>query len=272
MEEVKATACQAQHSFEDIMKCYGLLSLIIPWEKLRNQFEVAVAGSSTLFAFMHLFGHFSSMLQGKDPWFMNQEPVSDFDVFVAGRHGSTSSNFRNFVKKVLAKIKRTHEVLEVKMKKNKYCFDESTYEVDIVNVYIREFALPISFVQSPRCSTVYEVVQKFDIDVVQVLLPFHHFSFYMTPATYKSISTDVANVKDFVFEDVPTETERGTLARTLQRMQKYKARGFVFQNMPRLSFFRQKPAAAPVTTEDVAKHWLEFDGNAPTFLTTECKK
>ena len=157
---------------------------------------------------------------------------SDIDLFVCGELGSTHSKFRAYVEECKERCTEFGvKVLSTKFHKNRYVIKNQS--VLIADLEIAGLDSVISFVQAPNVRTVMEVVETFDIDVVQVVYNCFTCEFTIEPGIKERIANMHAIVKPFHTEKhCPSEFEKRRQSVTYYRMKKYEKRHFVFINSP----------------------------------------
>ena len=196
---------------------------------------VVVAGSAALY--LHMIER--RILPRWDP--------NDLDVFVTGSMARRASKFRSYVNRFVNMVELSSFTLEeVEEHFNYYCLRD--HKVLIINVKVKEFGIPFSFVQCPHLKDGTEVVDTFDINIVKVWIQIDTVRIVMNPEVYHCIAAKIAKVEDVVWSDVvPSRFDRAKLTSTLRRMEKYRKRGFRFLDTPL------------IMTEDDAENRVDSD-------------
>ena len=133
-------------------------------------------------------------------------------------------------------MERSNRTIEsVKTKTNNYVY--AADEVSIVDVKIEGIDKTLSFIQCYRDSTIQEVVNRFDIDICQIIYHIHEQGFELDESVAESIADGYGNVRFEPIEenDGPFDPgyeidfdsfNAGRKAMTEERVSKYSQRGF----------------------------------------------
>ena len=158
----------------------------------------------------------------------------DADYFITGE---------NFFSRVDVLIMLLREVVEAhgktltveKAQPHLYACPNRT--IWTVNVRIQGLDTKLSFVESPECKNMKEVLENFDVSVAKVMYDCKGTGMLLTRSDVLSqIKGGVANVKDFeVGLLYPTLFQCRRITSTLNRMNKYGERGYMFLNYPKLN-------------------------------------
>ena len=164
-------------------------------------------------------------------------PPGDVDIFVCGKNGSSEEEFRKFMNSVV--VKKLKEIYRfpssAKFIGCEYCF--RGVECHIANLVIPGISSKLSFISSPGCENVKQVINRFDIDVCKVICNIHFEQYEVEESVKEHIKGSKAAVHDLVFgKCIPDKFDIYKCMRTLQRMKKYNERGFVFTNGGGLCF------------------------------------
>lgn len=205
-----------EKNVKEYQKCKRMLKQMIPNEYSLSR-EVAVSGSSALL------------------WWQTEQRIgpewegpNDVDVFVAGRPGSNGEVFTMFVNAVIDNVESKGIKIAHLRGKN------STYIVrgrrtNIVDVRISGCKFKMSFVQCPLANNIDEVVACFDIDICKVIYHIHDGSFSVAACVERSICLGTAEISSIrLDEHGPSQFDMARVKKTLERMKKYKERGFKF--------------------------------------------
>ena len=204
----------------DVVK--RLLRHAVPRHLTRRN-EVAIAGSAAL--------HWYQGQTNVGPLWTD---IGDIDIFVAGPNGSTEANFKDFVLSIVQRFEAAHHVVE-----SVECYKCLVYgptvggDICICDVMVRDISVCLSFVQSPGCLTARSVMEKFDIDICQVMYDIHRQTFELSVRTRANIRAGTAVALPLLFESDDGNVSLGDMIRvrkTLLRMRKHHARGYVFGN------------------------------------------
>ena len=196
----------------------SLLRYVIPRECSRDN-EVAIAGSAALCWFQDLW-------EVGPMWGV----PGDVDIFVCGKNGRTKGQFSKFMNSILKKLRQIYRhPSAVECFDSAYCFRGLVCHIS--NLKIPGISLKLSFISSPGCNNVKEVVDQFDIDVCKVIYNVHHEEYEVEESVKKHIKMCKAMVTDLTFGgSVPDRFDIYKCSKTLGRMEKYTKRGFVFIN------------------------------------------
>ena len=198
-----------------------LVKAIIPKSCL-DSFEVGVAGSCVL--------DWNAVREGDcmDWW------PGDLDIFVCGQNGLQIGMFIRFMNTVMANLRSArYNVLHVDTHMNGYNSPmEMVYIRDIV---IEGFSTKISFIQCPMDATVFDTVERFDLDTVTVVYDFSRNAFH-TQNWHRADGLKVRKmaVCPFVHELIAKERidpggceqRMNRLLDTVDRIAKYQRRGW----------------------------------------------
>ena len=117
---------------------------------------------------------------------------------------------------------------------NLYAFADQP--IWIVNVRISNLETPISFIQSPNCRNMYDVIDKFDIDIARVFYDCASSGHvFVNSNTFESIRAGFAETDDFIVNPGgPTAFQAKKISSTLGRMHKYGEgeRKYTFRSYP----------------------------------------
>ena len=161
---------------------------------------------------------------------------NDFDIFVCGMYGETKSSFCNFMQIVTdnAKMHGVYSVEKRKMWKNNYVYSDES--ILICDIWVAGFDVKFSFVQCPRDSNIWSVVERFDIDIVKLCYNIHTGICLPKPGIKEMIEKRCLHVCNFdTKHSAPTNFEKRKIISTLRRMNKYHSRGFVIENYPNIN-------------------------------------
>ena len=209
--------------------------------------EEGISGSSVTAV---LEGHFSrnrgGMLRGR--WKAGIDdgegvPVSDVDVFIGGVAGSTRAGFRIRVREVVSKLEAIagRRGLAVTVEEERiHPYAEMGRKIIIQDVKVEGYSFKLSFVQAPTSGTLFEVTEKFDIDVCKVMYNPWKNEMYAMLDVVVVIERGKASVCDYVLrQKKPSKYDVRQVSSTLKRMRKYGERGYKFRKYPRLTMGRE---------------------------------
>lgn len=167
----------------------------------------------------------------------------DYDVFVAGHHGKSKESFMKFVHMMLERIARLgHGVAPCAGGAAYQIYVRGGEKIWIMNFYISGITKIVSFVQSPRCDNLAEVVEGFDIDVCKVIYNLYTQKTSCSADVEEQIRRGTSKAMGLLFEDgVPSPTDGRIVARTVHRIRKYIFRGFAFPGCVGVYFNGGKP-------------------------------
>lgn len=210
----------------------------------RASFQVAVAGSFSLYCFM-------KKVLDKEPNFV----PNDCDIYVLSE---TIELFNDYVSKFLSFASETFPSSSVRLTLPRKCSSYSLpemKEVTVRDLKLSETFVKLSFIHYQGAKVIDDVVGNFDIDIVTVSFDIFRKSFRLTSDTKLAISAMKATVvRPFVFKDsVPTDNEQQSLHETFDRMRKYKKRGFSFTNVPTIVTKSDVKAIEELEDEDEKK-------------------
>ena len=153
----------------------------------------------------------------------------DVDIFVCGSDGQTQDAFKAAVYGMIDQLKdKGYLVGRITVKKNLYILRD--VPVLIINMSVAGCqGSRMSFIQCPRDSTPEDVVARFDINIVQVIYDIATGEFCMEDDVRKSIEVRKAEIKKIRCQfTAPNEDEVRKIICTLERVAKYRRRGFSF--------------------------------------------
>lgn len=227
--------------WSSLQKASDLLKLIIPKScSVKN--EVGIAGSASLL-----------MYQEKHRVGPKWGPNGDIDVFVAGRFGRSETHFFAFVYRafsILSRIGETPHLMDRYMSYGRHNLRFWVFDFEIPGVLGK-----ISFVQSPDCDNLKEVVAHFDINVCRVVFNPCTKKFWCSRRVALDISKRAATVDGVVFsKHGPTDDDIVQVTRVLNRMAKYGKRGFRFANGGGVSLIRLHDSAKRIPAKRSLLH------------------
>lgn len=207
-----------------------LLKAILPADVRGKEDYIAVAGSAPLFWLQR---------------FENVGPIwpsgpADIDVFVCGIH---SDYFSGFVEQVLAKIAAEHYVV-TKMDRYHHSYGGLRGKLEICDLTIRSVQRKLSLIQCPSyAGGIQFVIDSFDINVCRVVYSIDKDEIRVAKDVYKSIKMFEATVADVPFgRGGPDRLVAKKVSKTIERMAKYRTRGFRFRNGGGVVFVPSVPA------------------------------
>ena len=201
---------------KDYENCKRILKEMIPIEHSLSN-EVAVSGSSALLWW-----------QAHERIGPEWEGPNDVDVFVAGRPGSSDGLFMMYVKAVIENVKSKGIEIDV-LEERISAYVVRGRRTNIVDVHVPGCKFKISFVQCPLACNVNEVVACFDIDICKVIYHIHNGSFSLAACVKRSICLGIAEISSIrLDEHGPSQFDISRVKSTLERVKKYKERGFKF--------------------------------------------
>jgi hypothetical protein len=163
---------------------------------------------------------------------------NDVDIFVTGMQASREVKFEQVCEyfKGRAELKG-HVVESVNERMNFYC--QMGIPVRIVDVKLKSFSIPFSFIRYQHVSCGAHVVDNFDINIVQVWMEIYSGALTANDDdVWYCIDNGIAKVSQVVWEEAfPSAFEQKRLELTFARMRKFTERGFYFQEPP--SIFTQ---------------------------------
>lgn len=207
-----------QKYWSDVYVATRILRYVLPRECCAKG-EVVIAGSAALH------------------WYQEKERIGpkwkdpgDIDIFVAGPLGKNKVTFVKFVRCILEAIRRSgHEILWSRVFKNPYCIRNRS--VWIVDFKVSGIDMTFSFVQSPKCKKIEEVIAGFDIEVCKVAYHVHSETFTIEAQTHMMIKHHLAVATGTIFSCKgvgPDDFDQKRVLSTLKRIRKYTLRGFEF--------------------------------------------
>ncbi len=128
----------------------------------------------------------------------------------------------------------THGTKVIHSKTFKKHYVETKGPIEITDVMIQGCPMNISLIFNTYVKSVPDIIGRFDLDVVMLCMDVEVTNYCLSDDVAKAIKDRKATVmKEFRFESsVPTNWERGLLYSTLERMEKYKERGYAITNFP----------------------------------------
>ena len=200
------------------------LSHMVP-DNTSHKNYLCVAGSAPLT--WYLVSHYTTV--SKQLLFF----PNDIDIFVFGEPAATKRQFRNYVRWLLKHTdRRQYPICEYNSHDNWYVFPDRP--IHIIDIKVRHMRPRISFVQCPADSTPQQVVDRFDINIVQVIYDIKTGRISIADDIISSIFRQEATVRDLiVHHQFLPRREFKIFAMTLRRINKYEKRGFVFKNPPK---------------------------------------
>lgn len=161
--------------------------------------------------------------------------VNDVDIFVGGKDGESDEGFERAVwsmvqniKAVCSKKGKTVRVGE--SRKNLYVRWHGY--VLIKDVFIDGHDIKLSFIQCPDTRSINDCVRRFDIDVCQVMFNPYLKELYADMRVVTSIDGGDARAVDFrMSDDGPDDIDIGKVVSTLERIRKYRKRGYQFDTL-----------------------------------------
>ena len=186
-------------------------------------FEIGIAGSFALWCYM------TFVLQMPEVSFI----PNDCDVYICC---PTRTEFRHVLRRFSNYLKNNAVQYRVtKFRYNKYT--AADYPLYIRDYKFRGNETNISFIHDKHATTLRNVIEQFDMNIVQVILYFWNNFYDIQPNVRSAIlSKQVTVIREFIFENnVPDKPEVALLLNTYRRMIKYKKRGFAFTNTPLVS-------------------------------------
>ena len=161
---------------------------------------------------------------------------NDADYFIIA---ATAALFFTRVNQIIALLSKVVEDYNVRLSvkepyQNFYAYNEQP--IWIVNLRIGHLETPISFIQTPNCRNMYEVIDKFDIDVARVFYDCASSGkVFVNSNIFESIRAGFAETDDFVVNPGgPTAFETRKISSTIGRMHKCGEgeRRYTFRNYP----------------------------------------
>lgn len=174
-------------------------------------------------------------------WFLLSQPEhsispehlfrpNDIDIFVYGDPAETHETFYDFFITLTNNI----ETAGYTITSRSQCFNWYVLPhqpVRIINITVKGLKSNLSFIQCPEDNTPQEIVDRFDMDIVQVIYDIERQSIVIADDIRRNILKRQATVKDFVFDHhFPFDRDHKMYAATSSRMFKYIKRGFTFRS------------------------------------------
>ena len=169
---------------------------------------------------------------------------NDVDIFVTGTQASRAAKFDHVCEHFKGKAElKGHAVESVKERMNLYCV--MGIPVRIVDVKLKTFSIPFSFIKYQHASCGAHVVDNFDINIVQVWMDIYSGALTANDDdVWYCIDNGIARVSQVVWEEaMPSVFKQKRLELTFARMRKFTERGFYFQQPP--SIFSQNELTVP---------------------------
>ena len=129
-------------------------------------------------------------------------------------------------------MERSNRIIEsVETKINNYVYANDV--INIVDVKVEGIDKTLSFIQCHHDSTVQDVINRFDIDICQVIYHIHEQGFELDESVAEHIADSCGHVRFepleedvFGYENDLDDFNAGRKTRTEERVSKYSQRGF----------------------------------------------
>ena len=204
-----------------------LLKVIIPADGYADD-AIAVAGSAPLF-WLQRFGEVGPV------WFGGPK---DIDIFVCGKY---AHNFEALVEHVKVKLEAEHYyIVDVRNYVHNYAC--ATGKVRICDFTISSFHRKLSLIQCPFNDSIEDVIDSFDLNVCRVVYSNGKDELRVAREVYKSIRKKEAVVDSVYFPGGVNAFQGTKVQRTIERMEKYRSRGFRIVNGGGIVFVPAVPA------------------------------
>lgn len=208
-----------------INRCKDLLCNILP-HSLVMSYEIGVAGGFCTDLYRLRQGIILPSGTG----------FNDIDVFLSGLGGFDEEHFSLYTRSFINRgIEAGYRVLREEIFTNNYVFED--IEVLICTVSFEGFEdSPISFVQCPRTDNIWQVVEKFDIDVCQVIYnPFEDTLDIWNDTVGDHIRRGICHCYPLMIGNVNGVLKNFSIVKvnsTLKRLRKYNKRGLLCNEVP----------------------------------------
>ena len=174
--------------------------------------------------------------------------VNDIDYFIiADTKKAFLKRVREIVKAMSAVLKQYNEAITIQ-RKHLCLYVRLNTRVWIVDCKITGAEPTLSFVHANGLSSMKEVLDGFDMNIVKVMYDVRTMMLMTDEETIADVWNGEAAVSNFEMKsDIPSKFEIKKLSLTLNRMIKYGARGYKFRNYPLLQ--SQSRGATAITKE-----------------------
>lgn len=197
-----------------------------------DTFTVGLAGSATLSWYLEaLHEEFQASAWTPFPFDWN-----DINIFVCGPHAETRIAFVAFVNGMKVRMARKGYVTEESMEPRFHTIGVGNLCTQVMRLHVRSIASPISIVRCHGALNVMEVVEHFDLDVCRIIYNFRHNSYQLSSMMKENIQRGEMEIHARLME-LATEShlplsQMLMMERSVDRIDKYKARGFAITNSP----------------------------------------
>lgn len=207
-------------SVDDSNRCSILAALSLLRAGIKTErFPVEMGGSAPMWMYV-------KYELGKDlDWFPN-----DVDVYICSPkiedYTKVITDFKDYM------IRRYIAFVEKGTRDNMY--SDRPFPLKITDFQVHGIVCKLSFIWDREANTISDVLDTYDLDIVQVGFDFKHLTFTVGKESVLALENGMATVNNpFCFlRSNPTNREIAILGSTLRRMQKYSRRGFIFCNFP----------------------------------------
>ena len=164
---------------------------------------------------------------------------NDVDIFVTGRVANRGVKFEDVCEQFKGRAElKGHVVEKVAERMNLYCVMGKV--VHIVDVKLKSFKIPFSFIRYQHVCCGARVVDNFDINIVQVWMDIYSGELNAGDDVWYCIDNGIACVRDVVWQNTtPSVFEQKRLDLTFLRMRKFTERGFAFEHPPYIVSLRE---------------------------------
>lgn len=222
----------------------AVLQLDVDWDKTACSLsgwtnQIGIAGSFPLRLLESIVKRsYEDSLRGRWEASNMEWRCGDVDLFVGGDIGNDADKFRTFAEEIARNISAVSggtaiPAIHRQLRLSRYiALDRPVYIMDVIFMHLQP---KLQIIQCPGLTTLSDIVDNFDIDVVKVMYNPLSGLIHAQAKTVKAICDGEATVKDFFLsKNYPRKAELPALFSTLRRMHKYGTRGYEFARYPRM--------------------------------------